>query len=145
LNKKVMIVDDEPDMHEILKMYLRKIENLEVISAYTGEEGVKKYKELYEKGEEPSLVIMDLNLSGRRGVENLDLHMEGKDEKWSGVQTTKEILKINPNATIWGYTAWFDTKWTDELLKAGAKKVIKRPIPFKEVAKMVKEFFEEQL
>jgi len=60
LNKKILIIDDEPDMHELLKIHLNKIEGVDIISAYSGEEGVKMYKEMHEKGERPALVIMDL-------------------------------------------------------------------------------------
>ena len=140
MNKKILIVDDEEDMHELLKVYLSKTEGVEIISALSGEEGVKKYKELYEEGEEPALVIMDLNLSGRDDIDIIDLHKEGLDEKLDGVRATEKILEINPKANIWGYTAWFDTDWADKLKQKGAKKIFGRMTPFEEFAKMVKKF-----
>jgi len=140
VNKKILIVDDEEDMHELLKVYLSKIEGVEIISALSGEEGVEKYKELYEEGEEPALVIMDLNLSGRDDIDIIDLHKEGLDEKLDGVRATEKILEINPKANIWGYTAWFDTDWADKLKQKGAKKIFGRMTPFEEFAKMVKKF-----
>ncbi len=145
VNKKVLIVDDEPDMHHLLKKFIRKMdEEIEVVSAYTGEEGIEKYRKMHEMGDAPSLIIMDLNLSGRKGIEKLDEHIEGKDEKMSGAQATAEILKINPRATIWGYTAWFSSYWKDALKKAGAERVIERSVPFHEVAKMIKDFLEKE-
>lgn len=143
MNKKVLIVDDEKDIQEILKKYIEKTKGIEVISAFTGEEGVKIYKELVEKGEEPDLVIMDLNLSTRDNLADIDLHMEGKDTKMDGVRTSQEILKINPKAVIWGYTAWFDTKWAKKLKEIGARKVVDRMVPFKEFAVMVEKFLQK--
>ncbi len=143
MNKKILIIDDEPDMHELLKVHLNKIEGVDILSAYSGEEGVKIYKELHEKGETPALVIMDLNLSGKEDIELIDLHKDGMDEKLDGVRATEQILKIDPKANIWGYTAWFDTDWAEKLKEKGARKIFGRVTPFKEFAKMVKKFLEE--
>ncbi len=140
MSKKILIVDDEPDIHELLKPYLERIEDVEVISAYSGEEAVKIYKKLIDKGEKIALIIMDLNLSGKDDMSVIELHREGIDEKMDGVRTAKEILKIDENAVIWGYTAWFDTNWSERLLNTGAKKVVERTVPFKEFAGIVKEF-----
>jgi len=106
---RVLIVDDEPDIHEILTVYLSR-KDIEVENALTGEEGVKMYRKMFEEGRAPDLVIMDLNLSGE-----------------------------NPDAVIWGYTAWSDTEWAERLRKAGAKKVVKRLVSFREFAEMVAE------
>ncbi len=140
MNKKILVIDDEPDMHELLKTYLERIEGIEIVSALSGEEGVEKYRELYERGEEPVLVVMDLNLSGKDEMDIIDLHKEGLDEKLDGVRATEQILKINPNANIWGYTAWFDTDWAEKLKSKGARKIFGRTTPFKEFAKMVEKF-----
>jgi len=143
VSKKILIVDDESDMHDLLKTYLSRIEGVEIVSALSGEEGVKKYKELYEKRDEPVLVVMDLNLSGRDEIDAIDLHKEGLDEMLDGVRATEQILKINPAANIWGYTAWFDTEWAEKLKSKGAKKIFGRTTPFKEFAKMVEKFLME--
>ena len=135
---KVLIVDDEEDIQEILKKNFEG-EGIEVVSALSGEEGVVKYKELFEKDEEPSLVVMDLNLA-KKDMEDIDLHMNGKDERMDGVRATKEILKINPNAIIWGYTAWFGTRWAERLKEIGAQRIIDRMVSFKEFAIMVAKF-----
>ena len=140
MSKKILIVDDEPDIHELLKPYFERIEEVKVVSAYSGEEAVKIYRELMDKGEKIALIIMDLNLSGKDDMSVIELHREGIDEKMDGVRTAKEILKIDENAAIWGYTAWFDTNWSEKLLSAGAKKVVERTVPFKKFADMVKEF-----
>ncbi len=143
MNKKILIVDDEKDIHELLKVHLERIKGVEVVSAYSGEEAVKIYGELMEKGEKPSLVIMDLNLSGRDNMDIIDLHKDGLDERLDGVRATDKILKMDPDAVIWGYTAWFDTDWAEKLKKIGAKKIFGRATPFKEFANMVEMFLKE--
>ncbi len=141
MSKKVLIVDDEEDIQDILKAQLQRIGGIEVVNALGGEEGVKIYKDLFGKGEEPTLVVMDLNLSGKKDdLADIDLHMEGKDKKMDGVRTTQEILKINPKAVIWGYTAWFGTQWAEKLKETGAIKVVDRMVPFKEFANMINMF-----
>ncbi|MBC7081334.1 MAG: response regulator [Thermoplasmatales archaeon] len=134
---KILIVDDEPDIHELLKIYLERIKDVEIISAFSGEEGVKIYEELFRKGEKPSLVIMDLNLSGKNEIELDEIKMDG-------IRATQRILKIDPDAIIWGYTAWFGTKWAEELRRVGAKIIFGRTTPFKEFSKMVERFLQER-
>ncbi len=143
LSDKILIVDDEPDVHDLLKAYLGRIEGVDILSAYSGEEGVKLYKELHEKGETPALVIMDLNLSGKEDIELIDLHKDGMDEKLDGVRATEQILKIDPKANIWGYTAWFDTDWAEKLKEAGVKKIVERPVSFQKFVDMVRKFLQK--
>lgn len=81
----------------LLKIYLKKLKGVEVLSAYSAEEVVKIYEELLRRGEKPSLVVMDLNLLGEENIK--------KKERFEGLQATKKILKLDPEAVIWGYTA----------------------------------------
>ena len=139
--KRILIIDDEKDIQHLLKTYLERNNNIEVISAYSGEKGVAIYKKLFDKKEDPVLLIMDLNLSdGESNLTDINLHIDGKDKKMDGVRTTQKILKINPKAVIWGYTAWFGTHWSDKLKKSGAKKVVDRIVPFKEFSQMINAF-----
>jgi DNA-binding response OmpR family regulator len=63
--KKILLVDDEEG---IQMLYREELENegYEVISAYTGEEGIQKFKE-----ECPDLVILDIQMPGMNGIETL--------------------------------------------------------------------------
>ncbi|RLF62261.1 MAG: hypothetical protein DRN31_04325 [Thermoplasmata archaeon] len=138
---KVLLVDDEPDIHEILDVHLKR-KGIDVEHALTGEEGVEAYKKMLESNDLPDLVIMDLNLSGEKGIDGIELHKEGKGKRIDGARAAEQILKINPDAIIWGYTAWTDTEWAEKLRKAGAKKIVKRLVPFKEFAEMVADFLQ---
>lgn len=61
--KKVLVVDDEADIVELLSYNLKK-EGFTVDPAYDGEEALKKLK-----SEKYSLIILDLMLPGLQGIE----------------------------------------------------------------------------
>jgi len=143
VSKVILIVDDEPMIHDLIEIHLQKAETpFEIHHALTGEEAIEKYEMLMNENKKPDLVIMDLNLSGRDEMEVIEAHMEGLTGKIDGVRATQKILKMDPKARIWGYTAWFDTKWS-ERLKEYTDKVIERTVPFHEFAKMVDAFFKQ--
>ncbi len=54
--KKVLVVEDEPELVKALEVRL-KTQNYEVITAFDGEEGLRKARE-----ENPDLIILDLML-----------------------------------------------------------------------------------
>lgn len=54
--KKVLIVDDEPDIVETIRFSL-EYENIECLSAYDGEEALQKARK-----ENPDLIILDIML-----------------------------------------------------------------------------------
>lgn len=61
--RKILVVDDEPKIVEVVKSYLEK-EGFEVIEAYNG----KKAVEIFEKIN-PSLIVLDLMLPDMSGEE----------------------------------------------------------------------------
>jgi two-component system alkaline phosphatase synthesis response regulator PhoP len=61
LKKKVLIVDDEPDMLELITFHL-ELEEIECVAAYDGEEALIKAKQ-----EKPDLIILDVMLPGING------------------------------------------------------------------------------
>lgn len=62
-NDKILVVDDEPDTVFLAKRLLER-ENLEVITAYDGEEALRKI--YYEK---PKIVLLDIKLPKKDGYE----------------------------------------------------------------------------
>jgi len=143
VSKKVLIIDDEPDIHSLLNHYLEKIEGIEIINAYSGEEGLEIYRKLMKEGKKPSLVILDLNLSASDDIATIDLHRSGGGKRIDGVRTARELLKMDGSATIWGYTAWFGTEWAERLRELGVEKILEKPTPFPDFAKMVENFLKE--
>lgn len=144
MNKTILVVDDEPDIQEILQAYLERIDGVEVVSVLSGEDAVEKYRELASGGDRPALVVMDLNLSGSNSDEDIiDAHRGGKGEKMDGVRTAEAIFARDSDTVIWGYTAWANTPWADRLRDAGAQKIVDRVVPFKEFAEMVAEHLQD--
>lgn len=69
--KKILVVDDELAIREVVKKYLER-ENYNVIEAGTGVEAISKYYD-----EKPDLVVLDLNLpdiSGEKVCESIRLN-----------------------------------------------------------------------
>jgi len=92
---------------------------------------------LMERGKKPDLVIMDLNLSGSKKIEDIVKQMNG--EEMDGVKTTQKIINIDPDANIIGFTAFADLEWGQKLKEIGAKEVLSRSVGFEEFAKKVEE------
>jgi two-component system response regulator RstA len=66
MNPRILFVDDEANMRDLMTLYLRA-QGMEVTAAATGQEA----KELF--GQTPfDLTILDLNLAGTDGLEVLD-------------------------------------------------------------------------
>ncbi|MEM1514308.1 MAG: response regulator [Candidatus Thermoplasmatota archaeon] len=121
---RMLVIEDEEPIQELIKEYLAPLK-LEIHQAFSGEEGVEKYRELFENKKRPDIVIMDLKLPGIDGVE-----------------ATKRILKIDPEANVYGFTAYFGTEWARELEKAGAKGIIARPVGFDGFREIIKDLLD---
>lgn len=59
-----------------------------------------------------------------------------------GVQATKEILKIDPNARIIGVTAYAVNRGK-ELLRAGALDILKKPFSRNELVEIIDKFLSD--
>ncbi|MHC1625169.1 MAG: HEAT repeat domain-containing protein, partial [Methermicoccaceae archaeon] len=119
MTPKVLVVDDYADLRDILKTMLRD-SGLEVLEARDGKEAVR----LFSK-HKPDVVVMDVA-------------MPEKD----GITATKEILNIDAEATIIGVTAFSSIKG-NELIKAGAKEVISKPVSWKKIIERIYEYLKK--
>jgi len=108
---KVMVVDDEIAMREILKIMLK---DFKIIEASNGREAIELYKK-----EKPDLVLMDVMMPIMNGIE-----------------ATAEIKKIDPNAKIIAITAYASSKG-EKVLEAGASYILKKPFTRRDVIKMI--------
>jgi two-component system response regulator AdeR len=73
MNKKVLIVDDEPDIAGILDAYLQR-EGYRTAIVHDGIEAVERYLNW-----RPDLVLLDTLLPGRSGGEVLSIIRQGGD------------------------------------------------------------------
>ena len=117
---KVLIVDDAPDTLEIIEKLLN-FEGYDVITATTGEEGVKKVKE-----ENPDVVLMDINLPGIDGTEAL-----------------RRVRKINPLQCVVMLTAYATLDNAILALKEGASDFIKKPFENEHLIHIVNQSLEK--
>lgn len=118
--KRILIVEDDLTIIEILKIIFK--EKFEILVATDGKTAVKVY-ELYR----PDLVLMDISLP-----------------VMDGIDATKEIMKIDPNARIIGVSAYAGTKGK-ELLKAGAKEVIEKPFTKKKLLETIGKYLNNSI
>ncbi len=87
MKKRVLIVDDEPDMLRILSYHLSSL-GYDVIPAYGGEHALKKIREA-----RPDLIMTDLAMPGISGVELI--------ERVKGDVETSSIPILAVTAYVW--------------------------------------------
>jgi len=114
MSMKVLIAEDDPIVREILKAILK---DYNVIEASDGKEAVTLFK-----WHKPDVVLMDIYMP-----------------EMDGIEATKEILKYDENAVIIGITAFAPTK-REEMLKAGAKEVLAKPLNKSQVINTIEKY-----
>jgi CheY-like chemotaxis protein len=65
-NKRILIIDDEPSIREIVHLCLREFGGYEVVEAASGQEGLLKAIE-----EHPDAIVLDLCMPEMDGIEVL--------------------------------------------------------------------------
>ena len=117
---KVLIIDDEADVREVLRLHLESV-NLNVIEAENGEEGIKLMKSganLLQVG----LILCDIRMPKVNGVEAI------------------EYLKENaPSIPIIVVTGYPDSELAVSLLKKGVKDYLVKPVEKEKLLAKVKE------
>jgi len=100
---KILIVEDEPDIVEILKMALTKT-GYEVDCAYDGEEALEKVKNF-----KPDLILLDLMIPKIDGA-TVNIKLKENPETANipvivvtGKGNLKEFLNLKEGVTIAGY------------------------------------------
>jgi DNA-binding response OmpR family regulator len=73
--KKIMIVDDEENLVELVKAILMK-ENFDVMVSYSGKECLKKLKKI-----KPDLILMDVMMPEMSGIETTKIIRENPKTK----------------------------------------------------------------
>lgn len=112
---KILIVDDAAFMRMMLKDTLKKNGYENIIEAPDGEVAVQTYK-----AEKPDLVIMDITMPNKNGLEAL-----------------KEIKEYDPNSKVVMCSAMGQESMVVEAIRSGAKDFIVKPFKADRVLKTV--------
>lgn len=64
--KKILYIDDDQDIHMIVDLCLREIPNVELKSAYSGEEGIRMAMDF-----RPDLILLDVMMPKMDGIATL--------------------------------------------------------------------------
>ncbi len=116
--KKILIVDDEPDILRLISLRLRKL-GYDVLTAVDGKEALDAIR-----NENPDLVLLDLLIPFMNGAEVCE---QVKNDK-----TLKHIPIIL-------FTAHSDTMTAEKTKKLGAEDYIVKPFVLEELTDKVKE------
>jgi len=84
--KKILVVDDEPDIRQTVKTVLEK-NGFKVITAVNGDDGLVKWKK-----EKPDLILMDIMMPGTP-VKDIIPQMKGARIAYISVVRTSEAEK----------------------------------------------------
>ena len=114
MKTKILLVDDDPNIRQLVKLYLEK-EGFEVVEADRGDEAVKLFRTTT-----PNLILLDLMLPGMDG--------------W---QVCREVRKVS-NIPIIMLTAKDETFDKVLGLELGADDYIVKPFEMKELVARIK-------
>lgn len=119
--KRVLIVDDEPDVVESVKFSL-ELENIECLEAYDGEEALSKAKK-----EKPDLIILDIMLPKINGY------------KVSRLLKFDEAYKNIPIIMLTARAQEKDKQLGED---TGADEYVTKPFEMDELIKLVKKYLD---
>jgi CheY-like chemotaxis protein len=85
--KRILIVDDEPDIREVAQMSLETVSGWQVLTAESGHEGITKAKQ-----EKPDAILLDAMMPGMDGAATF--------EELQGDPSTKQIPVIMFTAKV---------------------------------------------
>ena len=118
-DKKILIVDDEPDILKAVTFRVKKLE-YEVVTATNGQEAL----DLIQK-EEPDLILLDIELPVMNGY-----------EVCQRVKTNEKLKHI----PIIFLTASIASKIAEKVKEFNADDYLIKPFDFEELSKKIKKF-----
>ena len=117
---KILIVDDEPAIHEVMLVYLKRfLDDFELLVASNGQEAIEKASTLLDSGQAPDIVLMDMKMPVMDGIE-----------------CTQRLSEIGIK-NIHLLTAYFDPAAAKQAADVGAKGVMRKSDGFMSVARKV--------
>jgi len=117
---RILIVDDEPAIHEVMDAYLKKfLDDFEIITAANGQDALSRAEDCIKQGHPPDFVLMDLKMP-----------------EMGGLECTRVLSKLGID-NIHLLTAYFDKDSMKQAAEVGAKGVLKKSEGFASVARKV--------
>ncbi len=119
VKKKILIVEDNKDSSEILRLFITKIGH-HAIKAKNSKEGIT-----LAEAEEPDLIFMDVALP-----------------EVDGIQTTA-MLRQNPKTShipVVALTAWISALWQEKAAKVGIVTYLIKPISLQTLKETIEEY-----
>ncbi len=132
---RIMVVDDEPDVVEVVKTILEK-EGYETITAHSGEDALEKLKTV-----KPDLITLDVMMPGLDGFETL-ARIRGREETSSIpviiISVKKDDSDIVRGLEL-GANDYFTKPYNRTILLAKVKSILK----FKRMEDQLREYSQE--
>lgn len=114
----ILVVDDTSFMRRMATDCLMQHGHKVIGEAVNGRDGIEKYKKL-----QPDIVLMDLNMP-----------------EMNGVDATKEIIHINPNAVLLVCSTSNQHDHITEAIAAGAKGYLTKPFDAERLNEVIQEY-----
>ncbi len=111
---KVLIVDDELQMREVVKECLAIAIGCDVVSAAGGDDGLR-----LNDSEEPDVMLLDMIMPGRNG--------------FSVLQEVQEHRSHHRPQKIVAMSGMTDSQTVDEIIRLGADYVLAKPFTLQEL------------
>lgn len=119
MSKKVLIVEDYPDVRKIMEIIVKR-QGFDVIEAEDGYEAIEKVKQFH-----PDLILMDLAMPIMDGITATQIIR--------GLEGFRKVPIIALTA--------FGGDYYKRAIKAGCNEVINKPMEFKAIAPLLKQYF----
>ncbi|MBL7136304.1 MAG: sigma-54-dependent Fis family transcriptional regulator [Candidatus Marinimicrobia bacterium] len=119
--KKILVVDDEPDMRWILTNVLKK-KGYRVITADDGKKAVQKVIE-----NDPDIILLDIRMP-----------------EMDGIQVLEKVREINPSTQVIIITAFADVKNAVQAMKLGAHDYLIKPFDNSELLLIIERVLEKK-
>jgi two-component system chemotaxis response regulator CheY len=114
----ILIADDDDFIREVLREMLSRFD---IVEAENGAKAV----ELYRK-DRPQMVLMDILMP-----------------EMDGIEATRRIMGMDHNAIVLGVSAFAAVKG-DDMLKAGAKEVLSKPVKMSDLLNKVQRYLDSK-
>ncbi|HZU65847.1 MAG TPA: response regulator transcription factor [Ktedonobacteraceae bacterium] len=121
----ILLCEDQTLMREGLHTVLELEPGLEVVAeAANGEEAIQKYNELQKQGRAPDIVLMDIQMPRKNGV-----------------QATAAITTAHPGARVIILTTFDYEDYVFEAIKAGAMGYLLKDVPAGELTATIRKVY----